>query len=404
MPPPSFLFVTGMFRSGTTLIARMLDAHPEISFASDPYRPLFNDFRDCLAAKHALAPSLPEHAPLGSYFCDDEELKLAKIIQTSDLNVDLAPERLRRLIPVMTERAEPFSLFISRRMDRVRGASYKEVYESMMDLVQTCYGKRDAKRVGTKEVWCTEFTGPLARTFPGMKFVLMVRDPRAVFASNNVKQAKYPWFFLARQWRKLAVYSWLHSTAPEYAGSVMLVRYEDLVCEPEEMARRICDFLDVDFCEAMIDPNKFRDGSGKEWSQNSSYGTSKTISSAFTERWKTVLSEEEIRFIELLCFPEMRLFGYDCVHDEVRRVEPFDLADPPVIPEEELAEWIKPYANTDPVFNRVEMMKEYARRILLEAPVPGIAERDPRLIEALYLDPRYYCHIAEFLREKLAFR
>ena len=39
-------FITGMFRSGTTLISRMFQSLPEIACASDPYVPLFKEFRN----------------------------------------------------------------------------------------------------------------------------------------------------------------------------------------------------------------------------------------------------------------------------------------------------------------------------------------------------------------------
>ena len=43
------IFVTGLFRSGTTWLARALNSHPEISFESDPIAPIFNSFRYDLA-------------------------------------------------------------------------------------------------------------------------------------------------------------------------------------------------------------------------------------------------------------------------------------------------------------------------------------------------------------------
>ena len=40
-----FFIVTGIFRSGTTWLARALNSHPQISFESDPIAPIFNSFR-----------------------------------------------------------------------------------------------------------------------------------------------------------------------------------------------------------------------------------------------------------------------------------------------------------------------------------------------------------------------
>ena len=39
-------FITGMFRSGTTLVSRMFHSHPEIACASDPFAPVFKMFRN----------------------------------------------------------------------------------------------------------------------------------------------------------------------------------------------------------------------------------------------------------------------------------------------------------------------------------------------------------------------
>ena len=39
-------FISGMFRSGTTMIARMLHANPNIVCASDPFAPIFKSFRN----------------------------------------------------------------------------------------------------------------------------------------------------------------------------------------------------------------------------------------------------------------------------------------------------------------------------------------------------------------------
>lgn len=397
----SFLFVTGMFRSGTTLLAKMLDAHPEISFASDPYRPLFNDFRDLIKEGSKGLKEEPPQAPLSDYFCDDEGLALMKAIQESDLNRKISDERLQSLIPVMAQRTLEFSPLISERMHALRGDTYKEVYESMMALIQECYGKKDASLIGSKEVWCTEFVSVLLRTFPDMKVILMVRDPRAVSASRKklVEGENYPWIFLARQWRKLATFTWLFSHSAEFRSSVMVVRYEDLVSDPVSMSRQICSFLGIPFASEMIDGTKFREGDGRSpWSANSSYGTCQGISTSFSQKWKEALEDEEIKFIELLCFPEMKLFAYEPMHPEVKTFPTGAVWNPLIIPPAQLAEWIKRYSNCNLIFNTVEMMKEHFRRQLLTLPDAELSGIDSRIIEALYIHPRFFNHIREWMQ------
>ena len=40
------VFISGMFRSGTTLVARMLASHSEVVCASDPFLPLYKHIRN----------------------------------------------------------------------------------------------------------------------------------------------------------------------------------------------------------------------------------------------------------------------------------------------------------------------------------------------------------------------
>lgn len=390
-----FLFITGMFRSGTTLLAKMMDAHPQISFASDPYRPLFNDFRDLIAEKNNLLGKHPRQAPLGDYFFDDENLELMKKIQQADFNFPLPEERLERLIPVMADRAAPFSLFISKKMGKVRGRTYKELYESMMELVHECYGKKDAKVIGSKEVWCNEFTPVLLKTFPKMKIIHVIRDPRAVSASRKklVEGENYPWLFLCRQWRKLAIFTRFFSNHEDYKNSLLVLKYEELVSNPQKASQRICQFLEVDFSEEMVNAQQFRDGDGSPWQANSSYQPEGTISTSFIEKWRQALTPEEIRYIELLCYPEMDLFGYEVIHNDVKDFSFQDVWDPMIVPESQLANWIRPFSDTRFLSNVNELMKEYFRRKLLTMSEEEISKIDRRIFEAMFIDLRYYTYI-----------
>ena len=55
MPRP--IFVLGLARSGTNLLARILDRHPQVCVALDPLMPVFR------ALRNAVIPSSPPDAP-----------------------------------------------------------------------------------------------------------------------------------------------------------------------------------------------------------------------------------------------------------------------------------------------------------------------------------------------------
>ena len=73
------LFISGMFRSGTTLFARMLHTHANIVCASDPFRPFFNCLRDAVARD--IGVSVTEFDSLGDYFADRTQLDIFDAVQ-----------------------------------------------------------------------------------------------------------------------------------------------------------------------------------------------------------------------------------------------------------------------------------------------------------------------------------
>ena len=84
----SQLFVTGIFRSGTTLLARMLNTHKSICMASDPFAPIFKCFRNEIAQKKK-GGFFDNHSPLNDYYFNDEQKILFKSIQSQNFNIPL---------------------------------------------------------------------------------------------------------------------------------------------------------------------------------------------------------------------------------------------------------------------------------------------------------------------------
>ena len=67
--PTKFFFLTGMFRSGTTLLARMFNSHKNITLASDPFSPIFKEFRNEILNKNT-KDTFDSNAPLNDYYFD----------------------------------------------------------------------------------------------------------------------------------------------------------------------------------------------------------------------------------------------------------------------------------------------------------------------------------------------
>jgi hypothetical protein len=361
------IFVTGMFRSGTTLIARMLNAHPRIAFASDPFAPLFRAFRNAVALRLFDKTRIDRKAPLDDYYFYEEKQRLMKEIQETPLTLAIGDLDLPDLQRQIIEGARPYSPAIAPLLEKMRGSTFVELFDHAYEIIRESYGDERSEMVGFKEVWTSEFASHLLRHFPRTRVVHVVRDPRAVCASKNVTEAKYPLLFLARQWRKLCAFAWRDLNDPIIGARTMLIRFEDLLADPEVCSRRLCAFMKIDFDPVLADPSRFTDGEGRPWRQNSShFRGGQKFNPQSVDKWRQVLSEREIQFIEALCGPEMRQVGY--TPDATAKSNwPMELIfKPPHIPETHLARWIIPYspASMDQIVS--EMGLERLRGMALE--------------------------------------
>ncbi len=386
------LFVSGMFRSGTTLLGRMLNAHPQIVLASDPFLPFFKTFRSQLAD-----PSTPDSNPdypLSDYYFSPSGIALFRRIQDSSLDLPFDTSELDALRKRIRAYGEPYSPKLMPHLGEIAGETYTEVFGSMLELIRRHEAKGGESVIGFKEVWADEFIPCMARSIPTAKFIQIVRDPRAVCGSKNVRPPRYPWLFLARQWRKLTALAWKYRLPDSLLDNrVLCIRYEDLVTEPDRIAAMICEFLEIEFASAMVDPGQYVDGSGQPWKQNTSYGEGKQqFDRSSVDKWRKALSPQEIALIETICGPEMSLLAYSPDVAE-RRFTPSLLLSPPRVADSDLAAWTLDVLSNDPLHTTVEMTKETLREQLLNAPKDELESVSSEIIEGGFLFSDLFRHL-----------
>ncbi|MFW5889612.1 MAG: sulfotransferase family protein [Bacillota bacterium] len=391
-------FITGMFRSGTTLLARMLNTHEQIVCASDPYRPLFNLFRDQVAAELEINEIAP-YDPLGDYFAKGQ-INLFNQIQNENFEKKIPESERENLLNKIKSHGKPFSPKIINNLEEIVGENFKEIYINLLENVPKYYGAGTEKWEGTKEVWTTEFVPALADTFPEHKFLLVIRDPRAVAASKNVNDKKYPWLFLIRQWRKLTILSWLYNNNSNFQDRVLLVRYEDLVRMPREISVKICDFLNINLDDKILNPGNFKDGHGDKWLQNTSYENKKVeFNTNSIDKWKKVLSKKEVRFIENLCYFEMNLFDYEFEETDDFKIDKDLIIDPPYIDNIDLVNWIQGfYDKRTKISNINEVAKENTRQeFLLNHSNVLFEQIENKIIQEFFLDVDYFKKLRDLM-------
>jgi Sulfotransferase family len=161
----------------------------------------------------------------------------------------------------------------------------------------------------------------LMEWFPDCKIVHITRDPRALAMSKSndpsgtaIKVVEHPSF--AWLIRKVAVWSTiiqyrlgakLHLQFKELPN-YRLFRYEDLLADPERVLRELCEFIETDFREEMLEPQKGR----HEHQPSSLTGKrQKAFDPAAATRWRTVISRSDYWLISLLTRRSMKKLGYN---------------------------------------------------------------------------------------------
>ncbi|HEX5648107.1 MAG TPA: WecB/TagA/CpsF family glycosyltransferase [Steroidobacteraceae bacterium] len=166
------------------------------------------------------------------------------------------------------------------------------------------------------------YARPLLDFYPGAHIVHLVRDPRAVMASqkNRWRRRKLaadgmsvPRYESVRVWVNYHPYTvgklWSQATraALELAQHprVTIVRYEDLVQSPEQTVRTLCDRLGLEYDPAMLDVAQINSSH-----QSSAGGARRGMHTDAIDRWRHALTGAETAVTEQICGPLMRRFGY----------------------------------------------------------------------------------------------
>lgn len=319
------IFVLGLARSGTNLLARMLDRHPKICLALDPLMPLFRSLRN--AVMQACAPEdvrrrFKSESPFQDFYFDAHGPAALDTLLQGNADLPVAAPELSRLQAAVEERAALESPELGKRLRAMNGRTYGELLESALEIVGST--KPGAAWVGCKEVWVFDFVPLLARALPEARFYAIERDPRAILASllamaqRDASQAAHPPSYM-RHWRKSIALSRMFELDPRLRSKFRTISYEALVAEPAPEARRICADVELDYVPDMLSL------SAEGWAGNSSFDEGKDVYASSTERWRKSLAADVRRAADCLCAPEMTLTRYrpDSTEGPARDVEQY---------------------------------------------------------------------------------
>ena len=210
---PPAPFVVGLTRSGTTLLRMMLDAHPLLA------------------------------VPPETHFVPDL-IKAARAEQGTD-----------GMLAAMTSNRtwEDFGIDEAEIRGRLDAVPAGDAAGAVRAFFEAYAEKQGKPRWGDKTPAYMLSVQRIGRTLPESRFIHLIRDGRDVALSQTARalNEQPPAAEQAARWVKRIRKSREQAAALKGARYVE-ARYEDLVRDPEATLRRICEFVDLPWDEAML--------------------------------------------------------------------------------------------------------------------------------------------------------
>jgi hypothetical protein len=287
-----FPVIVGCPRSGTSLLAVMLDSHPQLAVPPE------TAFIGPVAGLHG-----PSAAVRRRFFDAITADKLA-LSNWSDFGLD-RDALWRRL-----ESLEPFTV----------SAGLRAFY--------ALYAESEGKsRCGEKTPGYVFLMPEIAALLPEARFIHVIRDP-----GDTALSWRKTWFAPSQDLRVLGAEWKKHVEAGRRASSLvpryLEVRFEALVTRPEETLRRVCELVALQFDPAMLD-YRARGAARIERLQGRQHASGPMIEREQRTRihanltrepdpqrldvWRREISAEERRALEEAAGPLVRELGYSAV-------------------------------------------------------------------------------------------
>jgi len=271
------IFITGIYRSGSTLLTRVLDAHPELAVTYETV--------------HFMRFCYQRYNPL----TDDNIQQLL-----SHVNKRIYKRHGLSFNPDV----------VMDMLNNEQRINYGIIYDSLMKTLLLL--NTNARRWGEKTLVAWREIPDFLEMFPEGKVILTIRDPRAVLCSFKKFTHEPDPNYLD----SIFAYLDLLDTIFEYQknlseNSFFVYKYEDFLDNPIRYCKIICDFLQIEFTPLMLDFNQYKDRQGNNWKGNSAFVNNvNMISTSFKDLWKEKILPEDLLLLESILNDKMLRIGY----------------------------------------------------------------------------------------------
>lgn len=298
------LFITGMGRSGTTLIDKIFESFAEVGSFSQPLPLLLVQIKADFLKSMGMDDNRFKYPLSDQQFENifDSEVFI-NFLENYHLSKDYIENILGRMAAYSGQTYKPENLLESTQ-------EWKDDY--LVNFVKHYFDTHNLNRksnsIAWKEIVAEEFVPYLLKN--NFRVLLIIRDPRDVITSMIKSEGEIysgsprPLLWMIRQWRKSVAYKHQYETN----NLVKVIQYENLVSTPDIHIENWKKWMQIDESEELSD---LKDQNGKTWLGNSSFQTFNGISTNSIGSHKKLLSSVMQAFIEALCFAEMKAMGYE---------------------------------------------------------------------------------------------
>lgn len=270
------IFIVGSARSGTSLLSRIINAHPGIAVPFESQ--LYNTFYPWL-----------------KYYGD-----LKKEENRSRLVRDILKTASLKCWTPVPDYQDTLNSIV--RYD----------FHGVIDALISTWAKTHGKeRWGEKSPWHIIYWKEILEGFPNAKFVHIVRDGRdASISWKKSRMGPKHYYHLAKRWvRYINAVDELRHHLPE--DQYFELRYEDLLTDPEIIVRNLCIFLKEEYSDCML--SFYNDKTDYPTDKQNLTNLAMPLIKNNTEKWRNLLSEKEKRIMEAVAGQKLQLYGYPLV-------------------------------------------------------------------------------------------
>lgn len=295
------IFVRGISRSGGTLMATILDAHPQIAMCYEIYQ-------------HLLAPPETDNNHAAKFLADlDGSTSRRKFSLISSAPTQIKDRNLRTFAARTIRSGLETDRLVQILQKHIEAGNDFSTFADRMNFIEQIALEK-MKREG-KDHWGVKTTSTysdLNELYPDSAYFLyMMRDGRDVAASRKkIGSFNQPINHIAKNWHTQA--QRFQQFAESNNVRARFVHYEKLTKSPEIELKELMDFLGIPWDDKLLsfhnqDLTIYR----KETGHLSAAQVSKPINTQSVGRWKNDLTTEEISEFEKEAGDALEIFGYN---------------------------------------------------------------------------------------------